>query len=178
MENDSEGSLKDFVVHSSEESESASGSEDGKSDSSVVSIRSDSSVKQAKKRLTRASKQGQNLPTCTTRCILQHAQRKINNCFRSLELGLPDEVLDVDDIDSTEQVVWWKSMISEEEMQDYKMGPKIVLLFAILRQCESIGDKVYVVAFPYNPVKYISLSNIIHFMITVQYSVSLFHLQT
>lgn len=58
------------------------------------------------------------------------------------DLGLQDEDLYTEDIESAEQIVWWKSMISEEEMEDYRMGPKIVLLFAILRQCESIGDKL------------------------------------
>lgn len=54
---DSEGSLKDFVVHSSDESDD---SDSEKSDNSIVSVRSGESNKEdtSKRRLTRAKKKG------------------------------------------------------------------------------------------------------------------------
>ena len=37
---------------------------------------------------------------------------------------------------------WWSEFVTDDDLEDYKKGPKLMLLFAILRQCELIGDKV------------------------------------
>ena len=37
---------------------------------------------------------------------------------------------------------WWNEFVTDSDLEDYKQGPKLMLLFAILRQCELIGDKV------------------------------------
>lgn len=37
---------------------------------------------------------------------------------------------------------WWHEFISDEDLEDYKNGPKLILLFAILKQSEKLGDKV------------------------------------
>lgn len=42
---------------------------------------------------------------------------------------------------------WWRPFITDEDIDDYKQGPKLVLLFAVLRECELIGDKVLVFSF-------------------------------
>lgn len=39
---------------------------------------------------------------------------------------------------------WWHKFVKSSDLTDYKQGPKLILLFAILRQCELIGDKVLV----------------------------------
>ena len=37
---------------------------------------------------------------------------------------------------------WWSEFVSEQDFEDYEKGPKLILLFAILSQCEKIGDKM------------------------------------
>lgn len=37
---------------------------------------------------------------------------------------------------------WWREFIIEEDFEDQRNGPKLILLFAILKQCEEINDKV------------------------------------
>lgn len=124
MENDedSEGSLRDFVVHS-DDSEKTS---DSDSENSVVSIRSDESHKPKSKakggRLTRGKKKEMG--------INDEELMSLDNAGPAKEDNMED--------------VWWKNMVTEEEMNDYRMGPKLVLLFAIIQQCENIGDKILV----------------------------------
>ena len=55
------------------------------------------------------------------------------------ELGV-----DLEDVNSPAEVAnaWWNEFVTDEDLEDYRKGPKLMLLFAILKQCELIGDKV------------------------------------
>lgn len=39
---------------------------------------------------------------------------------------------------------WWNQFIEPEHFEDLRVSSKLVLLFAILKEAEQIGDKVYV----------------------------------
>ena len=39
---------------------------------------------------------------------------------------------------------WWRQFVSNEDFEDHKIGPKVTLLFAVLKECEILGDKMYV----------------------------------
>lgn len=39
---------------------------------------------------------------------------------------------------------WWKDMVEPEHFEELTQSGKLILLFAILKECELIEDKVYV----------------------------------
>ncbi|KAL1122717.1 hypothetical protein AAG570_003044 [Ranatra chinensis] len=39
---------------------------------------------------------------------------------------------------------WWSDLVTEEQLEDVRMSPKIALLLSILKKCEDIGDKLLV----------------------------------
>lgn len=39
---------------------------------------------------------------------------------------------------------WWLQFTQPEHFRDLRMSAKLILLFGILKECEQIGDKVYV----------------------------------
>ncbi|XP_058788973.1 transcriptional regulator ATRX homolog isoform X2 [Phymastichus coffea] len=43
-----------------------------------------------------------------------------------------------------EEAAWWSEFINEEQFNDLRISTKLMLLFAILKESESIGDKVLV----------------------------------
>lgn len=50
-----------------------------------------------------------------------------------------DDILEVKNENPTE---WWIKMVEEDVLEDMRNSHKLVLLFDILRQCETIGDKL------------------------------------
>lgn len=40
---------------------------------------------------------------------------------------------------------WWSQFVEPEHFEDLRISSKLVLLFAILKESEQIGDKVYVI---------------------------------
>lgn len=69
-----------------------------------------------------------------------------------LEIGITDlrsnsEKLQNDCNNEVSESYWWSKFITNEDIENYKQGPKLVLLFAILRACETIGDKVLVLIY-------------------------------
>lgn len=59
---------------------------------------------------------------------------------------VPEMGVEVDDMEKALEYEpvndWWHQFVDSSDLEDYKQGPKLILLFAILRQCELIGDKV------------------------------------
>ncbi|XP_046748498.1 transcriptional regulator ATRX-like [Diprion similis] len=56
-----------------------------------------------------------------------------------------DEItINSDDEDAPQAGEWWSQFIEPEHFEDMKISSKLVLLFAILKECEQIGDKVLV----------------------------------
>ncbi len=55
-----------------------------------------------------------------------------------------EEIKEENEVEDLIADAWWRSFVSEADFDDYKQGPKLVLLFAILKECETIGDKVWV----------------------------------
>lgn len=39
---------------------------------------------------------------------------------------------------------WWSQFVQPEHFEDMRISSKLILLFGILKECEQIGDKVYV----------------------------------
>lgn len=57
--------------------------------------------------------------------------------------------LDVDVVPKSEETEkkeeeWWLQFIQPEHFEDMRISAKLTLLFGILKECEQIGDKVYV----------------------------------
>lgn len=50
-----------------------------------------------------------------------------------------DDVIEVKNENPTE---WWIKLVDEAELEDMRNSSKLILLFDILRQCETIGDKL------------------------------------
>ncbi|XP_026313758.1 transcriptional regulator ATRX isoform X2 [Hyposmocoma kahamanoa] len=127
-EEDSEGSLVDFIDDDSTPDESSS--EDSTSDVSDVS--DDSRKKSKKKKSAKKNKDRKNAPRRGTRA----------NPIEQAEEDIADpDIVEVKNENPTE---WWIPMVTEDEIEDMRNSHKLVLLFEILRQCEAIGDKVLV----------------------------------
>ncbi|KAI5643330.1 transcriptional regulator ATRX [Phthorimaea operculella] len=127
-EEDSEGSLADFIDDDSTPDETSS---DDMSDS--LSDASDDSRKKKKKKSSKKSKkEDKKAPRRGTR----------SNPNMEIEEVMPDpEVLLVKNDNPTE---WWIPLVTDDEIEDMRNSNKLVLLFEILRQCEAIGDKLLV----------------------------------
>ncbi|KAJ2951577.1 hypothetical protein O0L34_g13729 [Tuta absoluta] len=127
-EEDSEGSLADFIDDDSTPDETSS---EDMSDS--LSDASDDSRKKKKKKSSKKSKkEDKKGPRRGTR----------SNPNMEIEEVMPDpEVLLVKNDNPTE---WWIPLVSDDEIEDMRNSNKLVLLFEILRQCEAIGDKLLV----------------------------------
>jgi transcriptional regulator ATRX len=44
--------------------------------------------------------------------------------------------------EKTNHLGWWKQFIEGDELENINHSGKLILLFAILQECEKIGDKV------------------------------------
>ncbi|KAG4079249.1 hypothetical protein HA402_006972 [Bradysia odoriphaga] len=117
---ESEGSLKDFIADSdTDESEAESTS------SSSSSVASDDSRKKGKrkaakvpvKRRTRANKD---------------------------EFEDPVEPLELPQVKIENPTEWWMQLCPEEELDDLRHSGKLMLLFSLLEECYAIGDKLLV----------------------------------
>ena len=42
----------------------------------------------------------------------------------------------------TKKEIWWKDLISNQDFEDYSKGPKVLLLFSILKECKRAGEKL------------------------------------
>ena len=63
--------------------------------------------------------------------------------LKSVEADDDDVILEDDvQVKSDNPTEWWMSLVTEDELDDLRHSHKLVLLFDILRQCETIGDKL------------------------------------
>lgn len=44
--------------------------------------------------------------------------------------------------ETVEEAAWWSQFVNEDQFNDLRISTKLMLLFAILKESESIGDKV------------------------------------
>ncbi|XP_018051427.1 PREDICTED: transcriptional regulator ATRX-like isoform X3 [Atta colombica] len=114
---DSEGSLKDFIdddTTDTESSSSRSSSNDSNSDSDVQAIN---------------EKDNANIPKRNTR----------NN---PVEEESTEQIKETSESEVTTE--WWLQFVQHEHFEDMRESTKLLLLFAILKESEQIGDKVLV----------------------------------
>ncbi|CAH0686122.1 unnamed protein product [Spodoptera exigua] len=131
-EEDSEGSLVDFIDDdSTPEETSTEESSDDLSDMSDDSRKKSKKKNKGKKNKAKDSKVGTRRGT------------RANPGTVEADEDDPDvaEVVEVRNENPTE---WWIKLVEEEELDDMRNSHKLVLLFDILRQCEAIGDKLLV----------------------------------
>ncbi|XP_059062781.1 transcriptional regulator ATRX homolog [Achroia grisella] len=126
-EEDSEGSLADFIDDDSTPEESTT--EESTDDSSDMS--DDSHKKNKKKKSGKKTKKEQK----------GTARRGTRANPVEIEDDDIPEVMEVKNENPTE---WWIKLVSDDELEDMRNSHKLVLLFDILRQCETIGDKLLV----------------------------------
>lgn len=113
---DSEGSLKDFIDDGEEDeakSTSSGSDSDNSKSGSDSSIKSDTNKKR-KTRVTRAS---------------------------AAAAGGIDEIIKLQE-EETRNTEWFDQFLKDEDFEDIKISAKLFLLFEILNQCEAIGDKM------------------------------------
>ncbi|XP_046968299.1 transcriptional regulator ATRX homolog isoform X3 [Vanessa cardui] len=128
-EEDSEGSLADFIDDDSTPDESSS-----EESSDSLSDMSDDSRKKNKKKKSAKKSKGKDSKITTRR-------------------GTRANPIELDDEEGAEEepqaraenpTEWWMALVSDDELDDLRHSHKLVLLFDILRQCEAIGDKLLV----------------------------------
>ncbi|XP_060536175.1 transcriptional regulator ATRX homolog [Cylas formicarius] len=120
-EEDSEGSLKDFIDDGTSEEEESSGTSTSESGSASDS---DNSLKKNKK------KKKKSKATRLTRA--QRAQKRENG-------DMSDS-----DVEISGPKMWWQEFIDGDELNNLNHSSKLFLLSKILTECEEIGDKVLV----------------------------------
>ncbi|XP_030037520.2 transcriptional regulator ATRX homolog isoform X1 [Manduca sexta] len=128
-EDESEGSLVDFIDDdSTPEATSTEESTDELSDMS-----DDSRKRNKKKKTTKKSKAKDTrvAPRRGTRANPVEQEEEIPEL----------EVVEAKNENPTE---WWIKLVTDDELEDMRNSHKLVLLFDILRQCETIGDKLLV----------------------------------
>ncbi|XP_047997561.1 transcriptional regulator ATRX homolog isoform X2 [Leguminivora glycinivorella] len=129
-EEDSEGSLADFIDDDSTPEESST--EESTDDLSDLS---DDSRKKSKKKTKGKKGKGKDAKASgrrNTRAnpVEQLEEDKANSDIEEIKYENPTE--------------WWMKLVTEEELEDIRHSHKLLLLFDILRQCEAIGDKLLV----------------------------------
>lgn len=115
-EEDSEGSLKDFIDDNEDDDDDSDSSKSSNGSDSDVSIKSNDK-KNPKTRVTRAA--------------------------AAAVPGGIDEIIKNQEEES-KPVEWWEQFLSEEDLENINLSSKLFLLFEILAQCETIGDKMYI----------------------------------
>ena len=55
-----------------------------------------------------------------------------------------DDVQAIDEEPEKKEEEWWLQFVKPEYFEDMRISSKLILLFGILKECEQIGDKVYV----------------------------------
>uniref|UniRef100_A0A182K192 Transcriptional regulator ATRX n=1 Tax=Anopheles christyi TaxID=43041 RepID=A0A182K192_9DIPT len=125
-ENESEGSLKDFI-DDEDTAESTPASSD--SDSDVQSVHNDDS--EEGKSTGDSSAKSKRKATIGTRSTRNNPNANGND---------EDEVLQKPE-NPTE---WWMQMCPESELDNLEHSGKLVVLMEILKECEAIGDKLLV----------------------------------
>lgn len=140
-EDESIGSIKDFLDDSESAASTSSGESCGESDSSendcemaasdneVGSIHSNEGVKKKKKRKNKDK--------------IEPVRRKT----RAMAADLPsdhelDELIAATKAENPTE--WWMQICPEEELNNIQHSSKLMLLFSILEECEQIGDKLLV----------------------------------
>ncbi|KAJ1526822.1 hypothetical protein ONE63_008390 [Megalurothrips usitatus] len=116
---DSEGSLRDFIDDGSDTTSSSSSSDAKSDDDDDVVCLSDESTNGKKK----------------SRKPKQNTRRTRSN---------KDPPSDPEPVLPTKQAEWWESYVGENDLEDLTASPKLILLFDILRNCEENGEKLLV----------------------------------
>ncbi|RVE51323.1 hypothetical protein evm_004003 [Chilo suppressalis] len=128
-EEDSEGSLVDFIDDDSTPDESTT---DESSDD--LSDASDDSRKKSKKKKSQKKGKGKDSKMSTRR----------GTRANPVELDEDEANNDVVEIKEENPTEWWIKLVTDDEIDDMRNSHKLVLLFDILRQCDAIGDKLLV----------------------------------
>ncbi|KAM3960252.1 transcriptional regulator ATRX homolog [Aphomia sociella] len=126
-EEDSEGSLADFIDDDSTPDESST--EESSDDSSDLS---DDSLKKNKKKKSGKKNKKDN-----------KASTRRGTRANPVELQ-DDDVPEVIEVKNENPTEWWIKLVTDDEIEDMRNSHKLVLLFDILRQCDTIGDKLLV----------------------------------
>ncbi|KAI8432367.1 hypothetical protein MSG28_004774 [Choristoneura fumiferana] len=129
-EEDSEGSIADFIDDDSTPEESST--EESTDDLSDVS---DDSRKKSKKK--KSAKKGKGKDSKATGRRGTRA-----NPIEMAEEDKPNS--DIEEVKYENPTEWWMKLVTDEELEHIRHSHKLLLLFDILRQCEAIGDKLLV----------------------------------
>ncbi|XP_028169324.1 transcriptional regulator ATRX homolog [Ostrinia furnacalis] len=127
-EEDSEGSLVDFIDDDSTPEESST-----EESTDELSDMSDDSRKKSKKKKSAKKSKAKDAKVTTRRGTRANPVE--------MEEDEQNEIVELKNENPTE---WWIKLVTEDELEDMRHSHKLVLLFDILRQCEAIGDKLLV----------------------------------
>lgn len=145
-EDESEGSLKDFIDDSESAASTSSSSSDDHSDEDATSIHSDEPKKSKKKK----KKQKHTLLPRRTRAkaadckfISSHLKIRNSSFIKSLSVPSDHEDHEVATVVKKENPSeWWMQICPEEELNNIEHSSKLLLLMSIVEECEAIGDKL------------------------------------
>jgi transcriptional regulator ATRX len=146
-EDESEGSLKDFIDDSeSAASTSSSSSDDQSGDEDATSIHSDDPKKGKKKK---RKKQKHSVLPRRTRATAAESESSFvpYPTLPSFNLFPVPSDHEADEAAASAQkkenpTEWWMQICPEEELNNLEHSSKLMLLMSILEECEAIGDKL------------------------------------
>lgn len=132
-DDESIGSMKDFLDDDSEAEDTSSDSESESSSESADSDDSRSKKKKKKDKKKEDKKKEEDKSSAS-------AARRTRNNPNAVEEDLPE----VEEQKNENPTEWWMSMVPEEELDNLEHSGKLQVLFEILKECEAIGDKLLV----------------------------------
>lgn len=146
-EDESEGSLKDFIDDSESAASTSASSSSDQSDDDATSIHSDDPKKSKKKK----KKKKQKHSALPRRTRAMAAESKFSSPHGDIIFNFP-HISVPSDHEAEEAVAaaqkkenpteWWMQICPEEELNNLEHSSKLMLLMAILEECEAIGDKL------------------------------------
>ncbi|XP_070490376.1 transcriptional regulator ATRX homolog isoform X2 [Chironomus tepperi] len=128
-EEESEGSIKDFI-DDSESAVSTSSSSDGGSDDDAQSINSDEENNKKKKKKKEKEFVAPRRTRAAAAAFPSEFEAEEEEIAASSKMENPTE--------------WWTSICPEDELNNIEHSSKLMLLMSILEKCEAIGDKLLV----------------------------------
>lgn len=143
-EDESEGSLKDFIDDSESAASTSSSSTENQSDEEA-SIHSDEPKKKKKKKQKHAPaarRTRAKAADCESKNLSQFVSFWLTLKYFSVPSDHEADEAVAAAVKKENPTEWWMQICPEEELNNLEHSSKLMLLMSILEECEAIGDKL------------------------------------